>query len=106
MLLICDAWFDLMTAGPNDFRIAILTAALGDLPLAAILITGALRLVRLTVIRMWLLEPKTRCGGCRYSPDSAGPSDSSFRNPSSSRIGTPSSTALSYFDPGESPATT
>jgi hypothetical protein len=58
-LLICDAWFDLMTAGPNDFRIAVLTAALGDLPLAAILITGALRLVRLTAIRMWLLGPKT-----------------------------------------------
>jgi hypothetical protein len=59
VLLICDAWFDLMTAGTNDFRIAILTAAFGDLPLAAVLITGALRLVRFTVIRMWLLEPKT-----------------------------------------------
>jgi hypothetical protein len=59
ILLICDAWFDLMTAGANDFRIAVLTAALGDLPLAAILITGALRLVRFTVIRVWLLEPKT-----------------------------------------------
>jgi hypothetical protein len=35
-----------MTAGANDFRVAILTAALGDLPLAAILITGALRLIR------------------------------------------------------------
>jgi hypothetical protein len=46
MLLIRDAWFDLMTAGANDFRVAILTAALGDLALAAILITGALRLIR------------------------------------------------------------
>jgi len=34
-------------------------AALGDLPLAAIVITGALRLVRFTVIRVWLPEPKT-----------------------------------------------
>jgi hypothetical protein len=59
MLLICDAWFDLMTAGANDFRIAMLTATLGDLPLAAILITGALRLIRFTVVRVWLLEPKT-----------------------------------------------
>jgi hypothetical protein len=58
-LLICDAWFDLMTAGPNEFRIAVLTAALGDLPLAAVLITGALRLIRFTVVRLWLLEPKT-----------------------------------------------
>jgi hypothetical protein len=59
MLLICDAWFDLMTAGPNDFRLAELTAALGDLPLAAVLITGTLRLFRFTAIRMWLLEPHT-----------------------------------------------
>jgi hypothetical protein len=59
MLLICDAWFDLMTAGPNDFRVAGLTAALGDLPLAAVLITGTLRLFRFTAIRMWLLEPHT-----------------------------------------------
>ena len=59
MLLICDAWFDLMTAGPNDFRVAGLTAALGDLPLAAVLITGTLRLFRFTAMRMWLLEPHT-----------------------------------------------
>jgi hypothetical protein len=59
VLLICDAWFDLMTAGANDLRIAILTAALGNLPLAAILITGALQLIRFTVVRMWLLEPRT-----------------------------------------------
>jgi hypothetical protein len=59
MLLICDAWFDLMTAGPNDFRVSELTAALGDLPLAAVLITGTLRLFRFTALRMWLLEPHT-----------------------------------------------
>jgi hypothetical protein len=58
-LLVCDAWFDLMTAGASDFRISVLTATLGDLPLAAVLITGALRLIRLTAIRMWLLDPKT-----------------------------------------------
>jgi hypothetical protein len=59
VLLICDAWFDLMTAGANDFRLAELTAALGDLPLAAVLITGTLRLFRFTAIRLWLLEPHT-----------------------------------------------
>ena len=60
MLLVCDAWFDLMTAGSNDFSVSrVLTAALGDLPLAAVLITGALRLIRFTAIRMWLLEPRT-----------------------------------------------
>ena len=42
--------------------------------------------------------------GVAYTP--SGPYSSSRRKPSSSRIGTPSSTALSYFEPGESPATT
>ena len=59
ILLICDAWFDLMTAGPNDFRISVLTATLGELPLAVLLITGTLRLIRFTAIRVWLLEPHT-----------------------------------------------
>ena len=36
----------------------------------------------------------------------SGPLSNNRRKPSSSRIGTPSSTALSYFEPGESPATT
>src|SRR5271156_498428 len=56
VLLICDAWFDLMTAGSGDFWVSVLTAALGDLPLAAVLITGTLRLIRVTAIREWLLE--------------------------------------------------
>lgn len=59
MLLICDAWFDLMTAGPKDFQMSEFTAAMCDLPLAAILITGTLRLFRFTAVRMWLLEPDT-----------------------------------------------
>jgi len=59
ILLVCDAWFDLMTAGSGDFWVAVLTAALGDLPLAAVLITGTLRLIRFSAIRVWLLEPRT-----------------------------------------------
>jgi hypothetical protein len=59
VLLICDAWFDTMTAGPNDKLVAILTAALGELPLAVILIGGSLRIVRLTLARLLLLDPKT-----------------------------------------------
>jgi hypothetical protein len=59
ILLVCDAWFDLMTAGSGDFWVSVLTAALGDLPLAAVLITGTLRLIRFTAIRVWLLEPRT-----------------------------------------------
>ncbi|MBV8863008.1 MAG: hypothetical protein JO082_00495 [Mycobacterium sp.] len=59
VLLICDAWFDLMTAGPDDFWVSVLTAALADLPVAVLLIAGTLRLVQLTAIRMWLIEPAT-----------------------------------------------
>jgi hypothetical protein len=59
VLLICDAWFDVMTAGPDDIWPAVLIAVLGELPLAVILISGTLRIVRLTATRLWLLEPET-----------------------------------------------
>lgn len=59
ILMICDVWFDVMTAGAADFWVAVLTATLAELPLAAIMITSALRIVRLTAIRLWLLDPGT-----------------------------------------------
>lgn len=57
VLLTCDAWFDVMTAAPADRWPSILTAVLAELPLAVLLITGALRILRLTVTRLWLLDP-------------------------------------------------
>ena len=59
VLLICDAWFDIMTAGPGQVWVSVLTAALGNLPLAALLITGALRILRVTATRLWLLDHGT-----------------------------------------------
>jgi hypothetical protein len=47
VLLLCDAWFDVMTARRGDVAVSVLTAALGELPLAAVLIGGTLRIVRL-----------------------------------------------------------
>jgi hypothetical protein len=44
VLLICDAWFEVMTAGPHDLWASALTATLVELPLAFILITTALRI--------------------------------------------------------------
>ncbi len=44
VLLICDAWFDVMTAGPHDLWVSGLTATLVELPLAVILIATALRI--------------------------------------------------------------
>ena len=59
VLLICDACFDVMTAGPHDLWVSALTATLVELPLAVILITTALRILRLTVTRLGLLDPGT-----------------------------------------------
>jgi hypothetical protein len=59
VLLICDAWFDIMTAGPGQIWMSVLTAALGNLPVAVLLITGALRILRLTATRLWLLDSGT-----------------------------------------------
>jgi hypothetical protein len=57
VLLICDAWFDVMTAGPDTMWLSVATAVLAELPLAGLMISGAGRVVRLTVTRHWLLEP-------------------------------------------------
>ena len=57
VLLISDALFDVMTAGPHDLWDAALTATLVELPLAAMLIAVALRIFRLTATRLWLLDP-------------------------------------------------
>jgi hypothetical protein len=47
VLLICDAWFDVMTAGPHDLWASALTATLVELPVAVILIAIALRMSQL-----------------------------------------------------------
>jgi hypothetical protein len=56
VLLICDAWFDVMTAHGEDKMVSILTALLVELPLAAVLIAGSLQVLRLTAARLWYLD--------------------------------------------------
>jgi hypothetical protein len=48
VLLVCDAWFDVLTADGRDVGISLLTALLVELPLAAVLIAGSLGVVRIT----------------------------------------------------------
>jgi hypothetical protein len=60
VLLICDAWFDLMTAGPDDLWLSVVTALLIEVPLAIFMIRGAQRIMRLTMMRLWLLDPGVR----------------------------------------------
>jgi hypothetical protein len=59
VLLICDAWFDIMTAAPGQLWMSASTAALVNLPVAAIMITGAVRIVRLTAARLWFVDQST-----------------------------------------------
>ncbi len=57
VLLVADAWFDVMTAGPHDEPVSLLSALLVELPLAVVLMGGSLRVVRLTAERLWALDP-------------------------------------------------
>jgi hypothetical protein len=59
VLLICDAWFDILTARSDDMWLSIVTAVFGALPLAVVLIGGTLRIMRVTATRLWLLDPGT-----------------------------------------------
>ncbi|WP_406817473.1 hypothetical protein [Mycobacterium sp. M23085] len=60
VLLFCDAWFDLMTAGPKDIWLSVITALLIEVPLAIFMIASAVRIMRLTMMRLWLLDPGMR----------------------------------------------
>ncbi|BCZ21276.1 hypothetical protein MYSE111917_25235 [Mycobacterium senriense] len=60
VLMICDAWFDLMTAGPKDIWLSVITALLIEVPLGIFMITSAVRILRLTMLRLWLLHPGMR----------------------------------------------
>jgi hypothetical protein len=60
VLLICDAWFDLMTAGPTDVWLSVSTALLIEVPLAIFMITGAFRIMRVTMMRLRRMDPGTR----------------------------------------------
>jgi hypothetical protein len=61
VLLICDAWFDVMTSHPgSDLWQAVLSALLLELPLAFVLIAGPLRLMRFVAVRHGIIEPGVR----------------------------------------------
>ena len=55
VLLICDAWFDWMTSNRADVRWAAITALFLELPLAVLLITEAVRLLRVVPVRWGVL---------------------------------------------------
>ena len=55
ILLLCDAWFDITTAHGNDRLVSITTAVLAEVPIAILLISSALRLIRITVRRVYAI---------------------------------------------------
>jgi len=56
-LLVCDAWFDTMLDyGTRGFMVSLLSALVIELPLAVVALTGARRLLRLTIGRLEQLE--------------------------------------------------
>ena len=55
-LLCCDAWFDItLDWGTTGFMLSVLSAVVIELPLAAVALIGARRLLRLTIGRLELL---------------------------------------------------
>ena len=59
VLLVCDAWFDVMTAHGDEVFWSLGLALAIELPLAAVLMIGALQLLRLSAARLWNLDGGT-----------------------------------------------
>jgi hypothetical protein len=57
VLLLCDAWFDILTAQPRDALVAALFAMVVEIPVALMLIGNAVRIVSVPAARLWLHEP-------------------------------------------------
>lgn len=57
LLLLCDAWFDVTTAGPHDRPLAIASAVFIELPVGCLLLNTALRFLRIQAERLWLMPP-------------------------------------------------
>jgi hypothetical protein len=56
VLLVCDAWFDVVTAHGNDQTWSVVSAVVVELPLAALFIAGSLQILRLVAARLWALD--------------------------------------------------
>jgi hypothetical protein len=59
-LLCCDAWFDIVLDwGTRDLAGSLISAFLGELPLAALLFYASRRLIRLTIRIAWHRQGRT-----------------------------------------------
>ena len=59
-MLLCDAWFDLLTSAPGDLWQAVLSAVVVEIPLALLLMSGAVRALRVVSALLWFSDPDAR----------------------------------------------
>jgi hypothetical protein len=60
VVLLCDAWFDLFTSAPGELWQAALAAVLVEIPLAVVLMSGAVRALRVVSALLWFSDPDAR----------------------------------------------
>ncbi len=60
MLLVCDAWFDVLTAHDDERTWSLLSAFAVELPTATLLVLTSLRVLRLAAIRSWAIPENGR----------------------------------------------
>lgn len=60
MLLVCDAWFDVVTAHGDDRMYSLLSAIVVELPTSAALVFVSFRVLRLAAIRHWAIPSSGR----------------------------------------------
>ena len=68
IVLLCDAWFDLLTAAPGDLWQSVLSAVVIEIPLALILMAGAVRSLRVVSALLWFSDPDARSWQIRLPP--------------------------------------
>ncbi len=68
VVLLCDAWFDLLTSAPGDLWQAVLAAVVVEIPLALILMAGAVRALRVVSSLLWFSDPDARSWEIRLPP--------------------------------------
>jgi hypothetical protein len=60
VVLLCDAWFDVLTSAPGDLWQSVLAAVVVEIPLAMILMAGAFRALRVVSALLWFSDPDAR----------------------------------------------
>ena len=60
VVLLCDVWFDLFTSAPGELWQAVLAAVLVEIPLAVVLMSGAVRALRVVSALLWFSDPDAR----------------------------------------------